>query len=83
MQVSFREIKERVPNFDQDGCNTFEKNEFDCFSSICSEEGIDIDENNDLWDRLEIKGLFIFKVVFGDDLLELRLACIPNTSQQL
>ena len=52
--MSFREIKERVPNFDQDGCNTFEKNEFDCFSSICNEEGIDIDENNDLWDRLEI-----------------------------
>ena len=81
--MSFREIKERVPNFDQDVCNTFEKNEFDCFSSICNEKGIDIDENNDLWDRLEIKGLFLFKVVFGDDLLELRLTCIPNISQQL
>ena len=71
----------------------FQENEFDCISSICNEAGIDIDKNNDLWDYLESKGLFISKTVFvlktqfiadtGDDLPELRLTPIPNTSQQL
>ena len=95
VQVSFREIKKRALNlhFDQDGCDVFQENEFDCISSICNEAAIDIDENNDLWDYLESKGLFISKTVFvlktqfiadtGDDLPELRLTPIPNTSQQL
>ena len=95
VQVSFREIKKRALNlyFDQDGCNVFQENECDCISSICSEAGIDIDANNDLWDYVESKGLFISKTGFvlktqfiadaGDDLSELRLTPIPNTSQQL
>ena len=95
VQVSFREVKKRALNlyFDQDGCNVFQENEFDCISSICNESGIDFDESSDLWDYLESKGLFISKTVFelktqfiadtGDDLPELRLAPIPNTSQQL
>ena len=95
-QVSLREIKKRALNlyFDQDGCYVFQENEFDCISSICNETGIDIDENNDLWDYLESKGLFISKTEFvlktqfiadttGDDLPELRLTSIPNSSQQL
>ena len=52
LQVSFREIyKKRALNlyFDQDGCNVFQENEF--FSSICNEEGIDIDENEDPCDE--------------------------------
>ena len=71
----------------------FQENEFDCISSICNEAGIDIDKNNDLWDYLESKGLFISKTVFvlnihfiadiGDDLPELTRTSIPNTSQQL
>ena len=93
--MSFREIKKRALNlyFDQDGCNVFQENEFDCISSICNESGIDFDESSDLWDYLESKGLFISKTVFvlktqfiadtGDDLPELRLTPIPNTSQQL
>ena len=58
VQVSFREIKKRALNlyFDQDGCNMFQENEFDCTSNICNEAGIDIDENNCLWDYLESKG---------------------------
>ena len=58
VQVSFREIKKRALNlyFDQDGCNMFQENEFDCISNICNEAGIDIDENNCLWDYLESKG---------------------------
>ena len=96
VQVSFREIKKRALNlyFDQDGCNVFQENEFDCISSICNEVGIDIDEDNNLWDYLESKVLFICKRVFvlktqfiadttGDDLPELRLTSIINTSQQL
>ena len=79
---------------DQDGCNVFQENEFDCISSLCNKAGIHIDENNDLWGYLECKGLFISKTVFvlktqfiadtkGDDLPELRLTSIPNTSHQL
>ena len=95
IQVSFREIKKRALNlyFDQDGCNVFQENEFDCISSICNESGIDFDESSNLWDYLESKGLFISKTVFvlktqfitdtGDDLPALRLTPIPNTSQQL
>ena len=30
VQKSFGEIKKRALNFDQDGCSTFEENEFDC-----------------------------------------------------
>ena len=91
VQVLFREIKKRALNlyFNQDGCNLFQENEFDCVSSICNEEGIASDENNDLWDYLESKGLLISKTVFalktqfiaetGDDLL----TSIANTSRQL
>ena len=45
VQVSFREIKKKALNlyFDQNGCNVFQENEFDCISSICNEEGITID----------------------------------------
>ena len=54
VQVSFREIQRRAFDlyFDQDACNVFQENEFDCISSICDEAGIDIDENNDLWTQL-------------------------------
>ena len=96
VHVSFREITKRALNlyFDQDGCNVFQENEFDCISSLCNKAGIHIDENNDLWGYLECKGLFISKTVFvlktqfitdtkGDDLPELRLTSIPNTSHQL
>ena len=95
VQVSFREIKKRALNlyFDKDECNVFQENEFDYISSICNEADSDIDENNDLWDYLESKDSFISKIVLvlktqfiadtGDDLPELRLTSIPNTSQQL
>ena len=43
---------------------TFEENEFDCISSIYNDAVIDFDENNDLWDYLETKGLFISKTEF-------------------
>ena len=43
---------------------TFEENEFDCISSIYNDAVIDFDENNDLWDYLETKGLFISKTGF-------------------
>ena len=91
VQVLFREIKKRALNLhlNQDGCNLFQENEFDCVSSICNEKGIASDENNDLWDYLESKGLLISKTVFvlktqfiadtGDDLL----TSIANTSRQL
>ena len=93
--MSFREIKKRALNlyFDQHGFNVFQENEYDCISSICNEAGIDIDGNNDFWDYLESKSLFISKTGFvlktqfvadaGDDLSELRLTPIPNNSQQL
>ena len=42
----------------------FEENEFDCISSIYNDAVIDFDENNDLWDYLETKGLFISKTEF-------------------
>ena len=71
----------------------FQENEFDYISSICNEADSDIDENNDLSDYLESKDSFISKTVLvlktqfiadtGDDLPELRLTSIPNTSQQL
>ena len=71
-----------ISYFDQDGCNEFQENEFDFIRSVCNEADIDIDENNDLWDYLESKGLFISKTVFvlkaqfiadtADDLPELR-----------
>ena len=60
----------------------FQENESDFIRSVCNEADIDIDENNDLWDYLESKGLFISKTVFvlktqfiadtADDLPELR-----------
>ena len=95
VQLSFRETEKRALNlyFDQDGSNVFQENEFDCISSICNEAGIDIDKNNDLWDYLESKGLFISKTVFvlktqfiadtGDYLPELRLTPITHIFQQL
>ena len=69
---------------------TFEENEFDCISSIYNDAVIDFDENNDLWDYLETKGLFISKTEFvlktqfiadaRDDLPVLR-QIIPITNQ--
>ena len=71
---------------------TFEKNDFDFISSIYSEVVIVFDENNDLWDYMEIKGLsiskrgFVLKTQFitdtKDDLTELR-QIIPIGTQQL
>ena len=78
-QVSFRGIKKRTLNFDQEGYNAFEENEFDFNSSFCNEAGVDID----FWDYLERKALFISKTVFGDDLPELRLTSKTSTLQQL
>ena len=81
LQVLFREIKKRALNlyFDQDGCNVFQEDGFDCIMIICNEAGIDIDENNDLLDYLEGKGLFISKTVL---VLKLRLLLIQEVIYQ-
>ena len=61
-----REIKKIALKlyFDQDGCNVFLENEFDCISSVCNEFlqclqmsvcSVGIDGNNDLWDYLVLK----------------------------
>ena len=81
LQVLFREIKKRALNLylDQDDCNVFQEDRFDCIMIICNEAGIDIDENNDLLDYLEGKGLFISKTVL---VLKLRLLLIQEMIYQ-